>query len=151
MKRTINGAVNWGAVLMLALIAGAIWWPAAWWYSLDSVLVTDEYTPTGRRIIEVDRTIRRPFLGHWTVEEQIKLSDGRYATIQECHGIARYRPDKGPPEPIVPAWWKGNECTFTGGVDRLIPGLYRICTFVVIKPDYFPTKRVERCSPDFQR
>lgn len=151
MRRNLYAAGTASMWIGWVIICALITWPASWWYSLDSVLVTDQYTPTGRRVIEIDRTIRRPFTGEWTVEEQIKLSNGLYATIQECHGTARYRPDKGPIEPATLAWWKGNDCTYTGGVDRLIPGSYRICTFVKIKPDWFPQKRVERCSPDFTR
>lgn len=151
MRHAVHSAMNWGAVAMLALIAAAIWWPASWWYSLDSVLVTDEYIATGARIIEVDRTIRRPFVGRWTVEEQLKRQDGLYTTVQECRGYARYSPDKAPPDPATTAWWKGNQCSFVGGFDSLPAGMYRLCTFVTIRPAYFPAKQVERCSPDFKR
>lgn len=126
-------------------------WPASFWYSLDGVVATDEYTTDGKRIVDVDRTIRRAFTGRWVVEEQLKLQDGRYATVQKCSGYSRYRPDKGPPFPATMDWWKGRNCTYTGGFDELPHGTYRLCTFVTIKPDWFPEKKVERCSPDFTR
>lgn len=147
LDKWIGWLVPFGWLVAIPIV---IFWPASWWYSLDAVVVTDQYTATGQRIIDIDRTIRRPFLGNWTVEEQIKLSNGLYATVQECHGVARYRTDKAPPEPITLDWWKGTACTYTSG-SSLIPGVYRLCTFVKIMPDAAPPKRVERCSPDFTR
>lgn len=132
-------------------IVGISLWPASWWYTLQSVLVTDEYTSTGARIIEVDRTIRRPFFGRWTVEEQLRRPDGFYTTVQECRGYARYRTDKAPPDPATLSWWKGSRCAYVGGFDALPSGTYRLCTFVTVRPAFFPEKKVERCSPDFTR
>lgn len=150
-RRGADLAIVWLVVFgWLIFLPVTALWPASFWYSLDSIIVTDE-TVNGERIIDIDRTIQRPFSGRWRVEEQILLANGRYAAVQVCFGISRYRPDKSPPDPATLAWWKGPRCRYNGGFDSLPAGTYRLCTWVTIRPAYFPEKEVERCSPDFTR
>lgn len=124
--------------------------PGSNWYELRSVVVTESYTATGQRIIDVDRSVIRNFRGAWRVEEQLK-SFGKYTTMEICRGDAYYRTDKSPPNPVTLDWWKGKDCRRDVEFDALPSGTYRICTFVTIKPQFFPTKEVQNCSPDFVR
>lgn len=127
-------------------------WPASWWYSLDKVEVTDQISPEGGRVMVIDRTIRRPFIGDYRVEEQLMLQAGTYFTAQVCKGeVIRYRVDASlPPVPTL-EWWKGDHCTMRWPYMKLPAGTYRICTWVTVRPAYFPEKEVSICSNDFSR
>lgn len=145
---SLNAVVGWGVILgWLALLVILPNWPASWWYSLNSVIVTNEYVGN-KRLIQVDREIHRAFFGQWYVETQIKLAAG-YATVQRCAGQDWYRPDKSMPDHVTIDWWMGTNCTLAGGFDSVPVGEYRLCTWVVINTDYFPDKVVHRCSPDY--
>ena len=138
--------IGW-AVLLLALPL----WPASFWFEVNSVIVTDSYTEKGHRIIDVDREVKREFYGKWRVEEQLKVAGSGYVTVQICEADSHYRPEKGMPAPITLEWWKGNRCRFEWPYYRLIEGTYRICTYWMIEPEYFPRKKVDNCGPDFTR
>lgn len=150
-RRRADRAIDWlvlpiGALIILA----AAFWPASWWYELDSVVVLGKWGDDDR-LISVDRTIRRDFAGKWRVEEQRQLSGGKYVTVQICHGEHQYRTDKDPPEPPTLDWWKGRNCGFVAPFEGLAPGTYRICTWIWIEPRWSSTKTINNCSPPFSR
>lgn len=128
-----------------------VFWPASYWYELNDVYVTENRTLEGLRVMIVDREIHRNFNGTWRVEEQILNADGRWRTLQKCVGESYYRSDKSLPDPLTVAWWKGDNCRFLLPDIELIPGTYRLCTWVTVHPYMFPTKTVDRCSNTYVR
>lgn len=148
-RRVLNRTLDLLLMQVWLLIIPAIMFaPASLWYEIERFVVTDLYTAQGQRIVDFARTIHVNFYGTWRVEEQWRNGDGRFVTVQVCEGNAQYRIDKSPPDPVTLDWWKGENCT---PPDALPAGTYRICTFVTIRPRYFPTKHVEYCSPEFTR
>lgn len=157
MRRTIATISDRTSIVLavfgwLCLLLVVPLWPASFWYSLRSTVVTEDRTPDGHRIMQVDRTIHHDFLGDYRVEEQIKYHGGSYFTIQTCRGAGiRYRRDASlPPVPTLD-WWKGDSCRMVKPFTELPAGTYRICTWVTIRPSVLPPKEVSVCSNDFRR
>lgn len=151
-RRTIS-ALTWLSVTIgwLLLLLAMPLWPASWWLEVRSTVVTDQYTAAGNRVMQIDRTIHRNFIGDFRVEAQKKLRD-LYFTIEHCEtrGI-RYRADASLPDPVTVEWWKGDNCKVNRPFMALPPGTYRLCTWWTIHPTYFPPKEVSICSPDYRR
>jgi hypothetical protein len=128
-----------------------VFWPASFWYSLNSVEVTNLFTPEGRRVLIVDRSINNQFFGMWRVEEQKQMPDGHFTTVQVCKGESNYMRDKAMPHPITLDWWKGDDCEFIHPFESLDSGTYRLCTFVTVVPKFMPRSTVQNCSNNFLR
>lgn len=137
--------------IWLLIIPAMMLMPASIWYSIERFIVTDSYDAQGHRIIELTRHINFDFYGTWRVEEQMKNADGRFVTVETCHGNSRYRADKSPPDVPTLDWWKGDDCEMLRPYVELPAGTWRICTFITIQPRFFPQKQVDFCSPEFMR
>lgn len=150
-RRNTDKALDYFLIFVWALIVPAyLFWPASYWYELEQVRVTDSYTALSERIVDVDRSIHRPFYGQWRVEEQLRTPKG-WVTIQICEGDAEYRPDKALPEPVTLNWWKGDNCRFEAPFTELKRGEYRLLTTVDVLPRFAPAHQVEIISNTFMR
>lgn len=149
VKRAIHVCLDnilW--LVWLFIIPFILFAPSTIWYELRSVVVTDDYTAEGQRIVLIDRSINRSFYGEWRVEEQKRIGD-HFTTVQLCEADNYYLADKGLPEIVTLDWWKGENCRPAN--PQFAPGEYRICTWVTIMPQIFPPRTVNTCSPIFKR
>jgi hypothetical protein len=129
LDRIIAAAV--GATLVVcAVVGGYAGWQAlhavSHWYVLQSVTIPDALF--GQPVaVHVDREIRRPFLGQYTVTV-LDVATGQ--TI--CTGGARtnYDPERALPPQVTLDWWTdGAEPPCEGA---LYPGEFRLTTCVEI-------------------
>lgn len=105
----ISGAVIGTAAAWLAmpwagaLVNAAI--PASRWFEVATIAVEDAATGESP-LVEVERTIRRPFTGHWTVTLRRENGEG-YAAFCTRNGRNDYRPGASPPVGKDLDWWMG--------------------------------------------
>jgi hypothetical protein len=148
LQWAIDSGLVWFWVVFTPLL---VFFPADYWYHISSIVVTDQKTEDGDRILDIDRRINNGFYGAWRVEEQKRMPDGKFTTVQTCTGTNYYRTDKTMPDPVTLSWWKGDNCKYSPPFTTLSPGAYRLCTFVEIQPALIPNKVVQNCSPVFFR
>ncbi|MGE0653261.1 MAG: hypothetical protein AB7P12_16180 [Alphaproteobacteria bacterium] len=128
-----------GWLVMVAPVAV----PASFWFKVDRVYVHDAVdgsTP----LMEVDRTIVRPFHGRWIATVLRKNHRGTYATFCTAVGANDYRPGNMLPDMVDLNWWTWpTRCT-------LPPGTYFLNTLWTIDAPFFPDKEVRISSNAFE-
>ena len=123
-------------VVWLAFYFGAHLWPASHWLEVRSVSAgparMGEHVP-----MVVDREIKRPFHGKWTVIVRQWENEG-WVEACSASGYSQYRAGNDLPAKLTLAWWTGGKCTY------LFPGRYVISTTWQIEPttSFLPPKRV---------
>ncbi len=176
MRRWLLLERNWWKVIFLLwfilttspfiLRSMAALLPGSLWYELHKVEITDEFTPEGGRILNIDREIHQVFEGAWTTTEELLGESGGFTTVRRCVGTATYRPDKELPEPVTLEWWIGlktenqiedgakQNCIymwpwsmrgFDARTGEVPGGVYRLCTSITVQSKY-GNKFVRRCS-----
>lgn len=95
------------------------------WYELRSVYVSDTKYGTSPKM-KVDRTIKKPFIGEWTVKVNQVIGE---QVVEKCPavGVTRYMPENSLPHDLDLDWW-----TFPT-VCNLKPGRYEVDTQVAIR------------------
>ena len=59
-------------------------------------------------VIVFEREIKRPLAGQWSVETQIRKSNGRFTTVCRGSGLSHYSPDENlPPGGVTLSWFRG--------------------------------------------
>ena len=123
----------------VALLAVAIWWAASvlptsrWWFEATTMLIPD--TPSGEPIIMVvDREIKRPVYGSWTVTVR-EQGEGGWALQCVASGSGDYHPNAILPDPLTLDWWTDGQC------DTLGPGTYFVTTTWAFRPRGVPGYR----------
>lgn len=118
MARLVKSAASWlfgwagTGLAMLAFAAYLVvsYWPASWWYSVRSVVVFDSVVGADV-LMQVDRTIHRPFVGEWSVLVRRQTPDGEgWEIVCVAHGRSNYRPDARLPDPLTLDWWTAGQC-----------------------------------------
>jgi hypothetical protein len=95
--------------LVLVTIARAAF-PTDWWFDARSMAVQD--VASGAPVVlSVDRIIRRPFVGQWSVNVRRATDSGGWEIICAATGGGSYRPDAALPEPLTLDWWTNGQCT----------------------------------------
>lgn len=126
--------IGWVIVLAYSLV------PTSNWYELESVEMTADYAMTKdgilSRVINVDRTIHKPFKGWYRVEEQVLLNE-KWLAVIACENVfpVQYRPDAELPPEITVDWWTWGDCSVLPAVSFVKPAeeSYRLCTWVEIE------------------
>lgn len=131
---------------VVAYVAGLAAFPASFWFEVRNVRVAD--TVAGATpLMAIDREIRRPFEGEWTVTVLRKRQDGEgFFSFCTAKGAADYHPSNRLPQgpDLTLDWWIWpTKCP-------LPPGLYKIRTHWLITARYFPTKEVWNDSNEFR-
>lgn len=108
------------------LICGSLW-PTSYWFEVKHITVNDA-TLGEPVIMEVDRTIKRPFYAEWTVTIREAVADG-YVIRCLTKASTDYRVDATFPDPLTLDWWSNSEC------NDLDEGSYVMTTTWDIRPD----------------
>lgn len=105
---------SWGFGL-LSLLAVAIWWAANvlptanYWFETSTMLVPD--APLGEPLVLiVDREIKRPVYGEWTVTVR-RQQDGGWHLECIARGSGDYLPQATLPTPLTLEWWTEGQCS----------------------------------------
>ena len=109
------------------MFIGFTLWPTSFWLEVKNIKVHD--VKVGEPIImEVDRTIHRPFYADWNVT--VRKEEGEGYVINCLNRAATdYRIDAKLPNPVTLDWWSNGACS------DLKPGYYIITTSWDIRPD----------------
>ena len=73
----------------------------------------------------IDRTIRRPFIGHWSVTVH-RVNGGTSEIVCVSAGTGSYKTTSQVPENLTLGWWTGGDCK------TLQPGFYNLITLTHI-------------------
>lgn len=126
-----------------ALIAVVGWWalqvlpPASYYFDANHMQVAD--APAGAEIILfVDREIKRPVYGRWTVTVRKQTDDGWELACVPARGVSDYFPQAKLPDPLTLSWWTDGQCTLAE------PGKYFITTTWSFEPQGLPGVRTTR-------
>jgi len=81
---------------------------ASYWMTVGRVTAFD--APFGASVVmEVDRSIRRPFTAEWRV--LVRRHDGLgWQIVCTARGGGNYRPDASLPSPLTLDWWTDGQC-----------------------------------------
>jgi hypothetical protein len=127
----------------VSLLAVAIWWGASmlptsgYWFRADSMLVPD--MPVGDDVVMiVDREIRRPVYGTWTVTVRQQQGEEGWRLYCIARGETDYTPLATLPDPVTLNWWT------EGGCDDLEAGTYFVTTTWAFRPTWLPGHRRTR-------
>lgn len=131
--------LNWGVLTGLLWLVGGAWVltinlaPAGFWFSVDRIEIADAIAGQSP-LMQVDRTIHRPFRGQWIVEVERQTRSGQFFVVCAARGESSYRTDATLPDPLALDWWTWpTEC-------RPPPGRYRVETRWTILVPGFPEK-----------
>lgn len=116
----------WSAIVVVSYWMLHVFPTASFWIEHHSVRVAD--TDLGQPIVMlVDREVKRPFSGSWTVTLRRFETQG---PVIRCtaEGTADYQPGSMFPEPLDLDWWTDGQCRINE------PGQYAITTTWVIDP-----------------
>lgn len=141
--------IPWSIVLLISwvLLFGASGVqrlsPASDWMEVAAVSVND--TSVGvPPLMQVDRTIKQAFEGHWVSDIEREQVPGRFEKICSANGRAAYTPDNTVPRVMTLDWWTAPvKCA----PDE--PGRYRVYTIWTIELPGGLTKTVHRTSNVF--
>ncbi|WP_127524092.1 hypothetical protein [Mesorhizobium sp. Z1-4] len=132
----------WFLAVFGSLVAVLALPPASFWFDVERVHVHDAVegsTP----LMDVDRTIKRPFRGHWVATVMRKSGNGFY-TFCTANGENDYSPEAQFPDIIDLNWW-------TWPTRCVLPvGTYQLRTLWTIEPAIFPTKELRITSNVFR-
>jgi hypothetical protein len=110
MRRAVESNVMFAVMLGVVLsYAVARLWPASWWLEVRSVLAFNSLHGADV-VMQVDRTIHRPFTAEWRVLVRKLTPDGRVEIVCAAAGGGNYRPDAALPDPMTLAWWTNGQC-----------------------------------------
>lgn len=116
----------WGTCVIALYLVAVAFPPATFWLSVKSVHVDD--AERGQPpVMEVVRTIRRPFEAKWRVQLEREVADGRFLFLRSVSGENQYGPQAVLPEPLTLDWWTHPQRW------RPMPGHYRIETCWTIR------------------
>jgi hypothetical protein len=118
VRRVVHWASRW-SVTLGALMAVVLWWaasvlpPSSFWFVARSMVVPDSVVGSDT-VLLVDREIRRPVYGDWTVTVRKRAGDG---WVLHCvaTGGGDYSPLASLPDPLTLDWWTLDQCP---GSDR---------------------------------
>lgn len=126
-----------------AFIAVTKFWPASFWFDVQTVYVHDSKEDESV-LMEVDRTIKRDFVGTWVVSVR-KVDDGRREVVCYASSESNYRHGSDLPPVLTLGWWTNGRC------DRLPVGKYVVSTdWNIHASDFWPSKRVSAESNVFE-
>ena len=108
-----------GALVLVTVARAAF--PTDFWLEARSMAAQDAVAG-GPVTLHVDRIIRRPFVGQWSVNVRRATSGGGWEIICAATGGGSYRPDAALPEPLTLDWWTNGQCA------DLPPGQMHIST-----------------------
>jgi hypothetical protein len=118
---------NWTFAGMAALVigwAGVHLWPGSWWLTVRHVLAFD--APAGAEVLmDVDRTIHRPFQGDWRVLVRRMRGDG-WEIVCTAGGSGDYRTDAVLPDPQTLRWWTDGQCPYPPEGQIMVSIIWRI-------------------------
>lgn len=133
--------------LTFLLVMSAAWlvasaWPASFWFDARKVHFSDIVVGTSPAMT-LDRTIKRPFDGAWTVA--IRRWDGGWVSHCNAAGSQPYKTDSKLPKAPDLKWWTWGQC------HPLTVGRYEVTTVWNLNlPWPLPDKRVELVSNVFE-
>lgn len=117
-------------------------WPSSWWLEVDRISIVDAKAERPI-IIDVNRTIKRPFNAEWRVHVR-KWSGLGWQIHCTGHGGGDYRVDSVLPIPLTLEWWTDGSCK------TLPKGKYLVSTQWVINGGILPSKFVHAESNIFE-
>jgi hypothetical protein len=110
VKRVFFG---WPSTLILCVWIGYLGYlqllPPSHWLEVRKISVFDTIEGETPKL-DVDRTIRRPFFGYWTLSVREVTPNG-ITQVCEADGKSRYRLDAALPDPITLDWWSTGQCS----------------------------------------
>lgn len=129
-----------GLMCWAAFMLAVSFWPASWWFSVDSVQISQ--AKSGQPIaMEVNRSIRRDFVATWAAS--VRSVSGQ--VVCSGSGTSNYRHGANLPPDLTLKWWTGGAC------DTLPPGRYYLATDWRIHADgVWPEKTVRADSGLFE-
>jgi hypothetical protein len=138
VRRLVYWAGRWNVTLG-ALLAVVLWWaasvlpPSSFWFVARSMVVPDSVVGSDT-VLLVDREIRRPVYGDWTVTVRKHVGDG---WVLHCvaTGGSDYSPLASLPDPLTLDWWTLDQC------QDLTAGTYFITTTWAFRPPWLPGYR----------
>lgn len=147
--------MTWTRVLLLAWAVLFAWserWqfhPPRYWLVVRSIEVHDAERGACPRM-SVDRAVRHPFQGQWTVNIQRPTSDGWTTLPPIYRDVYPYDPDTALPEDLDLKWWVADpRPDAEAAVCNLPPGRYRLrTTWAITRPDG-SVARLEGPSAEF--
>lgn len=146
-------SIGGGAILVVIALAGIHLLPASLWIDVPENGVRVAGVAYGAcPIITVERTIRRPFYGEWTVTIMREVSPHVFATVVPAYqGFNDYRPGNSLPDVVTAAWWAGIPADQATAwcVEKFPPGVYRIHTLWEIETPWAGSRAVRRQSNEF--
>ena len=140
-----SGPIALGIALgWLAFLAIAFFWPASYWFEVDSVRVLDSKTDEPIRML-VDRRIHREFHGNWSAQVRVQRLDGDQV-VCPASGAQYYKRSSVLPTDVTLEWWTDGDCK------TLPAGRYVVETVWTINPSHWPlpAKRVYVTSNPFE-
>ena len=109
-------------------------WPSSYWMTVSRVHAFD--TPYEKDVImDVGRSINRPFVGHWSVLVR-SWSGESWDIYCAAQGSSDYRPSAVLPVPLTLNWWTNGQCHTPD------TGTYFIATIWSIKHAILPEKTI---------
>jgi hypothetical protein len=100
--------------------------PASWWLTVGRVTAFD--APAGASVVmEVDRTIRRPFTAEWRVLVR-RYTGAGWEVVCTANGGGDYRPDAVLPSPLTLNWWTNGQCSTPAPGQIMVSTVWRIQT-----------------------
>lgn len=108
------------AILVLVTGVRAVF-PTWYWFEPRSMHVAAAVA--GQPVaMAVDRIIRRPFTGQWSVTVRRATPSAGWEIVCAASGGGDYRPDAVFPDPLTLDWWTAGAC------DTLPPGQMQVST-----------------------
>jgi hypothetical protein len=148
-------ALGWGCLLVfvMAYPVFAALAPASNWMEVRRIHVADASLNEWPKM-DVDRTIRKPFSGEWTVRLDVHTGEG-FTFYCEARGQTHYKPEAVLPPDLDLEWWTLGEFVRnyharTQIPCAILPGTYRIITEWIIRADGYPVKTVAFTSNAFE-
>jgi len=101
----------WGVLIVGALaFAGTAWrafMPGTYWLVVDRLVIPD-LTEGDPVVMELERTIKRPFQADWIVTLRVSTPKG-LEQVCEARGASNYLTTAVLPRPLTLHWWMGRE------------------------------------------
>lgn len=126
-KRSFNFGVLSVVFIVWIMFMSAALWPVSYWFSVGHIKVEDSLLDEPI-IMDIDRTVKRPFYADWTVTVRKSVDDG-YVIACLYKASTDYRTDAALPSPVTLNWWTNGECPITES------GYYIVTTSWDIRPD----------------
>ena len=127
-------------VTLVSFLAVASWWAlqvfptASFYFTANHMMVPD--SPQGADVVLfVDREIKRPVYGRWTVTVRRYEGEGWSLACPPARGSSDYFPQASLPDPLTLAWWTDGQCEISD------PGRYFITTTWAFEPRRLPGVR----------